>query len=112
MELGFEDKLRHLFPLDDVTPVPKEIHGGDVVHGVHDGVHGLCGSILWESKRTKNWSDGWLPKLCDDQRAAKAQYAILISAELPTNHFFVWTDRRCVDYDLGVRSCGSGGTAP
>jgi hypothetical protein len=83
LELSIEGQLSQLFPLDDVNPVPKGIHGGDVLHGVHDGVHGLCGSILWETKRTKNWSDGWLPKLRDDQRAAKAQYAILISAELP-----------------------------
>jgi hypothetical protein len=42
-----------------------------------------CGSILWESKRTKNWSDGWLTKLRDDQRSAKADVAILVSQVLP-----------------------------
>src|SRR5262249_7488780 len=36
-------------------------------------------TILWESKRTKNWSDGWLPKLRDDMRSAKADAAILVS---------------------------------
>jgi hypothetical protein len=43
----------------------------------------LCGTILWESKRTKNWSDGWLPKLRDDQRAAKAEIALLVTQVLP-----------------------------
>lgn len=43
----------------------------------------LCGTFLWESKRTKNWSDGWLAKLRDDQRAAKADIALLVSATLP-----------------------------
>ena len=36
-----------------------------------------------ESKRTKNWSDGWLAKLRDDQRAAKAEMALIISHVLP-----------------------------
>jgi len=39
--------------------------------------------MLWESKRTKNWSDGWLPKLRDDQRAAKAEIAIIVTQTLP-----------------------------
>jgi hypothetical protein len=43
----------------------------------------ICGTILWESKRRKNWSDGWLPKLRDDQRAAKADIAVILSQVLP-----------------------------
>jgi hypothetical protein len=43
----------------------------------------VCGTILWESKRTKNWSDSWLSKLRDDQRSAKAEIAVLISQVLP-----------------------------
>ena len=39
--------------------------------------------MLWESKRTKNWSDGWLAKLRDDQRIAKADIAIIVSTTLP-----------------------------
>lgn len=42
-----------------------------------------CGSILWETKRTKNWSDGWLAKLRADQRAAGADMAILVTKVLP-----------------------------
>ena len=83
MELGLEEQLRRMFPIDDITPVPKGIHGGDVLQGVHDTSLGLCGHILWESKRTKNWSDTWLPKLRDDQRTSKAQLAVLVSIELP-----------------------------
>jgi hypothetical protein len=83
MEIELETTLLRYFPSDTITAVPKGIHGGDVLHVVFDIPGSECGRILWESKRTKNWSDGWLPKLRDDQRAAKAQYAILISAELP-----------------------------
>jgi hypothetical protein len=42
-----------------------------------------CGTILWETKRTKNWSDGWLAKLRGDQRAAAAELAVLVSKALP-----------------------------
>ena len=83
LELTLEDALARTFPYDTITPVPKGIHGGDVIHEVRDASGHVCGLILWESKRTKAWSEGWLPKLRDDQRAAKAQLAILVSAELP-----------------------------
>jgi hypothetical protein len=42
-----------------------------------------CGAILWETKRTKNWSDGWLSKLRADLRAANAEIAVLVSRALP-----------------------------
>lgn len=83
LELAMEDLLRRTFPLDTILPVAKGVHGGDAVQIVHDATGAECGIILWESKRTKAWSDGWLPKLRDDQRAAKAHIAILISIEMP-----------------------------
>lgn len=83
MELELEDLLRRQFPYDEIVPVPKGIHGGDVLQHVHDATGALCGTILWESKRTKTWSDGWLPKLRDDQRTAKAQIAVLATIEMP-----------------------------
>jgi hypothetical protein len=85
LEIDLELLLRQQFPGDEIMPVPKGVHGGDVVHLVRDSTGSECGIILWESKRTKNWSDGWLPKLRNDQRAAKAHVAILVSDELPKN---------------------------
>jgi hypothetical protein len=82
-ELQLEALLRGSFPHDTVTPVPKGEFGGDAVQQVA-GPQGIeCGKILWESKRTRNWSDGWLQKLRDDQRTAKADAAILVSQALP-----------------------------
>jgi hypothetical protein len=63
--------------------VPKGEFGGDVLQRVVGPLNQICGTILWETKRTKNWSDGWLPKLREDQRAAKAEIAIIISQALP-----------------------------
>jgi len=83
MELSLEDLLNRHFPQDHITAVPKGVHGGDIVQEVHDHSGHLCGTILWELKRTRNWTDAWLPKLRDDQRAAKAQIAVLVSVELP-----------------------------
>ncbi|MCA9093082.1 MAG: DUF2130 domain-containing protein [Planctomycetaceae bacterium] len=82
-ELELELLLRSTFPQDSIEPVPKGEHGGDVVHRVIGPLGQLCGTILWESKRTKNWSDGWLSKLRDDQRAAKAEIALIVSHVLP-----------------------------
>jgi len=82
LELELEAQLRARFPGDTIDPVPKGEHGGDVLQRVAGPV-GPCGTILWESKRTKNWVDGWLPKLRGDQRAAKAEIAILVSQALP-----------------------------
>ena len=65
-ELELEGLLRAKFPLDSIEPLGQ-----------------ACGAILWESKRTKNWSDGWLAKLRDDQRTAKAEAALLVSEVLP-----------------------------
>lgn len=102
LELELESLLRGKFPVDGVAPVPKGEFGGDVVQTII-GVDGRpCGTILWESKRTKAWSDGWLVKLREDQRRAKADLAILISDALPKDvQTFdlvggVWvTERRC-----------------
>lgn len=82
-ELELEAFLRARFPRDTIEPVAKGEHGGDALHRVLGPLGQACGTILWESKRTKNWSDGWLVKLRDDQRAAKAEIAILVSQALP-----------------------------
>jgi hypothetical protein len=82
-ELELESLLRAKFLHDTIEPVPKGEHGGDALHRVNSPLGQSYGTILWESKRTKNWSDGWLAKLRDDQRTAKAEVAVIISQVLP-----------------------------
>ncbi|MCE9554775.1 MAG: DUF2130 domain-containing protein [Planctomycetes bacterium] len=82
-ELELETTLRGKFPRDSIEQVPKGEYGGDVLHRVYGSLPQCCGTILWESKRTKNWSDGWLAKLRGDQRAAKAEFAVIVSQVLP-----------------------------
>jgi hypothetical protein len=82
-ELEIEAVLKQSFPSDAFMPVAKGEFGGDVVHAVARADGQPCGTILWESKRTKHWSEGWLPKLRDDQRAAKADLAVIVTHTLP-----------------------------
>ncbi len=82
-ELELEALLRAKFPRDTIEPVPKGEFGGDALQRVMGPLGQVCGTILWESKRTKNWSDGWLVKLRDDQRTAKAEIAVIVSQTLP-----------------------------
>jgi hypothetical protein len=82
-ELALEAMLRQKFPRDAFDPVPKGEFGGDLIQHVVGPVGQICGSILWEAKRTKNWSDGWLGKLREDQRAAKTDVAVIVSHALP-----------------------------
>jgi len=82
-ELELEGLLRGRFPFDLIEPVPKGEFGGDVLQRVIGSGGQAGGSILWESKRTRNWSDGWLVKLREDQRTARAEIAVIVSQALP-----------------------------
>ena len=83
LELELENLLRVKFPFDAIEPVPKGEFGGDVLHRVVGAGGQPGGTILWESKRTKNWSDTWLAKLREDQRTAKAEIAVIVTQTLP-----------------------------
>src|SRR3989344_7958658 len=82
-ELDIESILKEQFPHDEIVPVPKGIRGADALQIVKMPSGTVCGSILWESKRTKSWSEAWIKKLKDDQREAKADIAVIISEVLP-----------------------------
>jgi len=81
-EIVLEDTLAAAFPIDGLVPVAKGVSGADVRQNV-TGPDGIAGSILWESKRTKNWTAGWLAKLRDDQRASGCEIAVITSNALP-----------------------------
>jgi len=83
LELALEDTLRSRFPHDSIEPVAKGQSGADALQRVTSPTGLSCGSILWETKRTKAWSDGWLTKLRADQREARADTAILVTTALP-----------------------------
>lgn len=83
LELALEDLLRSSFPRDIIEPVPKGINGVDIKQVVYSPSGQKCGSLAWESKYTKAWSDGWITKLKDDQRKMGSDIAILVTEVLP-----------------------------
>ncbi|QDV11471.1 hypothetical protein CA51_13350 [Rosistilla oblonga] len=82
-ELALEDLLSTLFSADSIEPVAKGVHGGDAIQRVYDTSGLGCGEMLWESKRTKKWSNAWLAKARDDQRAARAGCVVIVTEVLP-----------------------------
>jgi len=78
-----EALLRSGFPSDEISTIGQGVRGADVHHVVVDARGRRCGAILWECKNARNWSDGWIAKLKDDQRSLRADVAVLVSATLP-----------------------------
>jgi len=93
LELELEEILKINFPLDRVEPVAKGRRGADILQRVHNQQGHYCGTIIWESKRAKLWNDGWIDKLKEDQREAKAEIAVLVTTVLPKEvNNFVFMD--------------------
>ncbi len=82
LELTMEATLRNEFPTDVISEVKKGQRGADIFEEVYDKLGRKCGTILWESKNAA-WSEGWIAKLKEDQRQAKADLAVLVSVNLP-----------------------------
>lgn len=82
-ELDLEETLHHTFPSDAIEPIGKGVLGADIRQVVKSPGGKTCGTILWESKRTKAWSDGWITKLKEDMRNDKANIPALVSEVLP-----------------------------
>ncbi len=83
LEMELETTLKQKYIYDEILPVAKGEQGGDIMQAVMSPGGSFCGRILWEAKRTKNWSGSWLSKLKDDQRRAHADIAIIMTAALP-----------------------------
>ncbi len=79
LELAIEDGLRRAFPLDTIEEVRKGQRGGDVLQHVKTRTGQTAGTILWETKRAKDWSLQWIPKLKEDMRACGAAVGILVT---------------------------------
>ena len=102
LELDLERTLRSENPLDEISEVPKGVRGADLLHKVTSRAGLVAGLILWEAKNTKNWGEGWIGKLKEDQRAAKADVAVIVSDVLPKS-MDGFGFRMGVDYHLGMR---------
>src|ERR1700690_1735978 len=85
LELVIEEGLRRAFPLDAIEEVKKGQRGGDVLQRVITRSGQVAGTILWETKRAKEWGPQWIAKLKEDMRASGAVVGILVTmpAALP-----------------------------
>jgi hypothetical protein len=82
-EQELAEVLSSKFPMDSIRRVKKGEPGADCVQEVNNSLGKHSGTILWESKRTKNWGPGWTTKLKGDQHEAKADIAVIVSHVLP-----------------------------
>lgn len=83
LEGKLQDILMECFPDDEVEPVPTGMRGADILQRVNGKTGKCCGIIIWESKNTRNWSNGWLDKLKENQRSSSAEVAVIASRVLP-----------------------------
>ncbi len=82
-EILLEDILKENFPFDLIEEVGKGVEGADCIQTVRNNVGVACGKIIYESKRTKAWSNNWIDKLKADKRNTGADVAILVTQALP-----------------------------
>ncbi len=85
MELALEEMLRTCFPFDMVSEVGKGVRGADCILTIRNQFGQECGSIIFESKRTKVFSQDWIEKLKADCRNQGADMAILVTQNMPAD---------------------------
>jgi hypothetical protein len=83
LELLLEELLRSAFPFDDIAEVGKGIRGADCIQTVRNSLGHACGTILFESKRTKAFENDWIEKLKTDARQIQADVAVIVTQVLP-----------------------------
>lgn len=83
MELAIEEWLSAEFPLDTIEEIKKGIRGGDCIQTVNTRTEQNCGSIYYESKRTKDFQSGWIEKFKSDIRDKGANIGVLVTDAMP-----------------------------
>ena len=82
-EIDLERELKELFPTDVIEEIKKGEKGADIRQIVKTQKGNLCGTILWESKRTKTWKDEFTVKLKEDLRSENANIPIIVTTVMP-----------------------------
>lgn len=82
-ELVLEEILREAHPSDEITEIKKGVNGADCLQTVRTKTGIIAGSILYESKRTKNWSDSFVKKLRQDNLTSKADIMVIVTQTMP-----------------------------
>ncbi|MCX2683365.1 DUF2130 domain-containing protein [Campylobacter sp. MIT 21-1685] len=85
-ELIIEEYLKKEFVSDLVQEVPKGTKGADCLHSVYNSFGVLCGNILYESKRTKEFKKEWIEKLKLDLLHSRCDMAVLVTKTMPRDN--------------------------
>src|SRR6218665_2421892 len=84
-ELAIEEWLTAQFPLDTIEEIKKGARGGDCIQTVHTRTQQNCGSIYFESKRTKDFQPSWIEKFKQDIREKGANIGVLVTEVMPSD---------------------------
>ncbi len=84
-ELAIEDWLATKFPLDTIEEIKKGARGGDCLQVVHTRTEQNCGTIYYESKRTKDFQPSWIEKFKADIRDRGANVGVLVTEVMPSD---------------------------
>lgn len=82
-ELAIEEWLRSNFPMDDVTEIKKGARGADCLQTIKTYTSQNCGTIYYESKRTKDFQPSWVEKFKNDIRDKGANIGVLVTDAMP-----------------------------
>jgi hypothetical protein len=83
-ELAIEEWLTANFPLDSIEEIKKGARGGDCIQTVNTRTRQNCGTIYYESKRTKDFQPSWIEKFKSDIRDKGANIGVLVTEVLPS----------------------------
>ncbi|MEW4922494.1 DUF2130 domain-containing protein [Algibacter sp. 2305UL17-15] len=84
-ELAIEEWLAAKFPLDTIEEIKKGTRGGDCIQIVHSRTEQNCGTIYYESKRTKDFQPSWIEKFKADIRDRGANIGVLVTEVMPSD---------------------------
>lgn len=82
-ELAIEEWLSVNFPLDTIEEIKKGARGADCLQIVNTRTRQNCGTIYYESKRTKGFQPGWIEKFKNDIREKGADIGVLVTESMP-----------------------------
>ena len=84
-ELVIQEWLKQNFLLDEIQEIKKGSKGADCSQIINTYESKNCGTIYYESKRTKEFKQEWIEKFKSDILEKNADIGVLVTQTLPKN---------------------------
>jgi len=84
-ELAIEKWLAENFLLDTIQEIKKGVRGADCLQIVNTRIKSNCGTIYYESKRTKEFKIEWIEKFKHDIQEKSADIGVLVNESMPND---------------------------